>query len=65
MFLTYAHSVGGVVSVRCCITKENSHFVHRYRLDLLPSTHPHQQLMELQLMSVSAEEGISNTEISF
>lgn len=49
-----AHSTGGVVSVWGCVTEENAHFVHRHRLDLLPSTHSHQQLVQLQFMGVAA-----------
>lgn len=57
--MTRAHGAGRVVSVGRRVTEEDAHFVHGHRLDLLPSTHPHQQLMELQLMSVSVgQEGV-------
>lgn len=48
--------VGGVVSVCSSVTEENPHFVHRHRLDLLPSAHADQQLVKLQLVSVPAED---------
>lgn len=48
-----AHSAGRAVPVRGSIAKEDAHFVNRYRLDLLPSTNPDQQLVQLQFVSVS------------
>lgn len=54
--LCRAHCVGRVVSVRGCVAEEDAHFVHGHRLDLLPAAHPHQQLVQLQLVSVSAGE---------
>lgn len=55
-WLSRTHRVGGAVSVCSSVTEENAHFVHRHRLDLLPSAHADQQLVELQLVSVPAED---------
>lgn len=46
----------GVVSVGSCVAEENTNFVHRHRLHLLPSRDSNQQLVQLQLMSASAGE---------
>lgn len=56
-----SYSAGRVVSVCSCVTEENAHFVHRHRLDLLPPTHPNQQLVKLQLMGVSTKEEAART----
>lgn len=56
VFWFCSHSGGRVVSVRSSVSEENPHFFHRHRLNLLPATDSDQQLVELQLMSMSAGE---------